>query len=137
MQKYWYSNKGDDTRFWNYEWLKHGTCASGYEFGELSEYFKLALKLFKSLDLEKYINVLKLKNRNLHYLKLKKLIQQRFGAEATIACRRNFDQKSYQIIHEIRFCFNPKTLSPQNCKVPFKFCRGSKGKIDHVRFYPV
>ena len=40
----WYSNRGEDSNFWEHEYLKHGTCNFN-NFDEL-EYFETTLDLF-------------------------------------------------------------------------------------------
>ena len=49
LEKYWYSKEKKNEKFWEHEYLKHGTC----NFNNLDEleYFKTTLELFqKSLD---------------------------------------------------------------------------------------
>jgi len=50
LNKYWYSDRGDDDIFWEHEYLKHGTCNFN-KFDEFT-YFKTTLELFdKALSL--------------------------------------------------------------------------------------
>ncbi len=59
MSVYWKDYKGDDERFWEHEWNKHGTCISTLEPNcyqaytpreELVDYFQKTVELFKGLD---------------------------------------------------------------------------------------
>ena len=45
LEKFWYSKGGKDEKFWEHEYLKHGTC----NFNNLDElsYFKTTLDLFQ------------------------------------------------------------------------------------------
>ena len=51
LEKCWYSKKSTDAKFWEHEYLKHGTCNFN-KFDEL-EYFTTTLTLFqKALELK-------------------------------------------------------------------------------------
>ncbi len=47
LQKHWFSCDGNDTWFWEHEWLKHGTCAVFSPF----VYFISALNYFRDLPI--------------------------------------------------------------------------------------
>lgn len=64
MQDYWKDYQGDDEDFWEHEFNKHGTCMStlepqcydNYKPGdEVIDYFKRAVKLFKTLPSYKWL----------------------------------------------------------------------------------
>jgi len=45
MKERWYSCEGNNTAFWEHEWLKHGTCTTLDQYG----YFSVALYLYEVL----------------------------------------------------------------------------------------
>ena len=47
LDKYWYSDRGNNDNFWEHEWKKHGSCM--FKFIDEYDYFNKTLELFKKV----------------------------------------------------------------------------------------
>jgi ribonuclease T2 len=125
--------KSSNRRFWEHEWRKHGTCATGSEAGGSSyKYFKTALKLYDMNPVEKWLSDAGItpsgNPSTLYSLNSIHSAIARYRLDSyTIQCRyvpqRDITGRvaKQPIIESINLCFD-KSLNPITCNMPRSNC---------------
>ena len=115
IDRYWTSFAMPTTRFWGYEWKKHGTCASNLErLNSVKDYFQFSVDRAKEFDL----NVYKKLNDDfspsstkfISASSFKNLVETLHSYKVDLRCRSN-------LISDIRLCYDLE-LRPIDCENP-------------------
>ncbi|KOS21474.1 Ribonuclease Trv [Escovopsis weberi] len=99
MQTYWKDYGGNDERFWEHEWAKHGTCIStfspkcydGYQSTEEAvDFFSRTVELFKTLPTYEWLadaGITPDKSKSYATADVQAALSRRHGAPVTLGCK--------------------------------------------------
>lgn len=106
LNTYWPSLKEGYTneRFWEHEWLKHGTC-SGYT---QHDYFGLGLVLRDKFD--PLLAGIGKREENVDTKSIKRRFKMKFGAEPMLGCKEG------NVLSEIGVCLDKETKQIKTCE---------------------
>uniref|UniRef100_A0AAZ3S549 Ribonuclease T2 n=2 Tax=Oncorhynchus tshawytscha TaxID=74940 RepID=A0AAZ3S549_ONCTS len=109
MQKWWPDLKiPESSRFWKYEWQKHGTCAAKAEsLNSQHKYFGKALELYHKLDLDGVMKKCNIVPSETYYTfdLIEGNILNFYNVKPKIQCIHPKEGK-VQILGQIEICFN-------------------------------
>ncbi|RWS22595.1 ribonuclease Oy-like protein, partial [Leptotrombidium deliense] len=124
LSENWSSLYGNNKKFWQHEWEKHGTCsyASKQLLGQ-ENYFKQTLKLFKKIDLNTWlakrsINPKPLGSKSEYKLEdIRDAIRDYHGKRVRFACGILKDEraKKVAILQGVHLCFDKVSLEAVDC----------------------
>uniref|UniRef100_A0A665UZ09 Ribonuclease T2-like n=1 Tax=Echeneis naucrates TaxID=173247 RepID=A0A665UZ09_ECHNA len=106
------------TRFWKYEWHKHGTCAAKAEsLNSQHKYFSKALELYHKLDLDSVLRKFNIIPSEEYYKfsQIEVVIENFYGVKAKIQCIHPSKNADAQILGQIEICFSPD-FTLQDCE---------------------
>lgn len=112
------------SKFWSYEWHKHGTCAARAEsLNSEHKYFSKALELYHKLDLNSVLQKFDIIPSEKYYsfAQIEGVIQNFYGVTPKIQCANPSKNADHQLLGQIEICFNPDfTLLDCEKHVPMK-----------------
>uniref|UniRef100_A0A4W5RKK4 Ribonuclease T2 n=1 Tax=Hucho hucho TaxID=62062 RepID=A0A4W5RKK4_9TELE len=118
MQKWWPDLKiPESSRFWKYEWQKHGTCAAKAEsLNSQHKYFGKALELYHKLDLDGVMKKCNIVPSETYYTfdLIEGNILNFYNVKPKIQCIHPKEEK-VQILGQIEICFN-SDFQLDNCE---------------------
>uniref|UniRef100_A0A3B3Z7H8 Uncharacterized protein n=1 Tax=Periophthalmus magnuspinnatus TaxID=409849 RepID=A0A3B3Z7H8_9GOBI len=95
----------ESTKFWKYEWYKHGTCAAKAEsLNSQHKYFSKALELYHKMDLDSVLKKFDINPSKQYY---PDLVDGFYGAKLKLQCVHPPESADYQILGQIEICFTP------------------------------
>lgn len=103
--------KSDRYQFWEYEWRKHGTCAS---FDSVSEYFRRGLLWQEATSLAHVFRTSGLHPSNDNFYDFNdffEAVSRQVGTKALIKCHQS---RGRSLLHEVRICYS-KNLETMDC----------------------
>ncbi|NP_001290959.1 ribonuclease T2 precursor [Esox lucius] len=109
MNKSWPDlKKPGSSKFWKYEWQKHGTCAAKAEsLNSQHKYFDKALELYHKLDLDGVLKSVNIVPSETYYMfdHIEGSLINLYKVKPKIQC--NFPEgENFQILGQIEICFN-------------------------------
>lgn len=124
LQRHWYgyfgkNEKAADKKFWEHEWIKHGTCTRDIEYlhGELS-YFKTTLNMFLNLPITQALynaNIVPDNDKSYKSADIIDAIKSIHGEKSIeIECAFEHGHKPIPDITGLNFCYTPQ-LTPTDC----------------------
>ncbi|KAM3508471.1 hypothetical protein MY11210_006712 [Beauveria gryllotalpidicola] len=112
MKRYWKHFKGEDERFWEREWRKHGTCVTtlepscygdAYRAGEeAADFFTRTVGLFKTLPTYQWLadaGIEPSDSKTYDAAQIQSVLAKQHGAEVTLRCSKD-------LIYEVWYHFN-------------------------------
>ncbi|XP_033842370.1 ribonuclease T2 [Periophthalmus magnuspinnatus] len=100
----------ESTKFWKYEWYKHGTCAAKAEsLNSQHKYFSKALELYHKMDLDSVLKKFDINPSKQYYPfgHIQDLVDGFYGAKLKLQCVHPPESADYQILGQIEICFTP------------------------------
>ncbi|XP_016839502.1 ribonuclease Oy isoform X1 [Nasonia vitripennis] len=138
LQRKWPSHKlsMSDDSFWNYEWKKHGTCASGHaSTNSLKKYFNTAFKLLDEYNMGRIFE-----EANIHpghdyeYSRIVQALSNALGVNGFFGCGKPSGSSDRQYLLEIYICFDTSfQLTDCNNKGGFLSSCNKKQKITYAK----
>jgi len=117
MLSYWPSYTGDNRKFWEHEWTKHGTCAGkpnstlATEFG----FFSTTLSLRAQHDIASHLkkaSIIPDATQSYSASDVQAALTPIGGQAPLLGCVNKGGQ---QYLHEVSFCLDKKTLKDVQC----------------------
>jgi len=116
MLSYWPSYTGDNQKFWEHEWTKHGTCAGdtpplATEFG----FFSTTLSLRAQHDIASHLkkaSIIPDAKTTYSTSDVQAALKQIGGQAPLLGC---VNLRGQQYLHEVSFCLDKKTLKDIQC----------------------
>lgn len=96
------------SKFWKYEWHKHGTCAARAEsLNSQHKYFSKALDLYHKVDLDSVLKKFGVTPSTQYYQfeHIEEVINTYYGVKSKIQCAQPSKNADYQILGQIEICF--------------------------------
>ncbi|RWS24875.1 ribonuclease Oy-like protein [Leptotrombidium deliense] len=124
LKENWLTLFGNEKRFWQHEWEKHGTCSFATKKLQGQEnYFSNTLQLFKTLHVSTWlakhsITPQPLGPKSSYQLEqIRGAIRTGYGKRVRFACGLLKDNHSNEIsiLQEIHFCFDKASLVAVDC----------------------
>lgn len=102
-----------DEEFWEYEWLKHGTCAAIDELNSPVKYFNRALDWLKQYNMTEILaksNIIPDNKKSYELLDIHTAVKSVLNKNPSINCYMNRETDS-QYLNEIRICLKHQILA--------------------------
>lgn len=97
------------TKFWKYEWCKHGTCAAqAASLNSQRKYFSKALELYHKVDLDSVLKKFDIRPSQNYYSfsQISGVLENFYGTKPKIQCVHPKND-AVQVLGQIEICFNP------------------------------
>ncbi|XP_068614383.1 ribonuclease T2 isoform X1 [Brachionichthys hirsutus] len=122
------------TKFWKYEWYKHGTCAAeASSLDSQHKYFSKGLELYHKVDLHSILNKFGITPSETYYSisQIEGVIENFYGVKPKIQCAHSSKNVDVQLLGQIEICFDPD-FTLLDCEKQFSTENASKVNWDNA-----
>nr|AAT69245.1 S2-RNase protein [Prunus armeniaca] len=120
---------GNDTKFWEGEWNKHGTCSE--QILNQMQYFERSHAMWTSYNITKILknaSIVPSAKQKWKYSDILSPIKTATGRTPLLRCRTDPALRNVQFLHEVVFCYGYNALKQIDCNRT----AGCKNQVDIV-----
>lgn len=115
----------DDSTFWDYQWTKHGRCATKIKgISKVQEYFAFVVKVYRELNLLKVLEQSGIEpsdHKTYQGNRIESVINAKLGVKPSLSCRASGNNR---VLNEIGICFDTD-LERIDCPQTNRQCSGN------------